>query len=731
MATVENALALTTQPMMQLPLPDLPVPKIITNIFYKIKNISRDVHNEDNSKFIEEYHNEDFSNTYNNTIYKSENKMNTTINENITQTMVNAIQLAEQSCGALKDRIEEVDGEQQKFNEALDEGSKKAESLGSKIKNSLGSIDWKKGIESFIKANDYYADIRTKVNFIQDGKANNDKLYDQIYKSASNARTSGADMADMVGKFNGSDFKSGESQVAFTELLSKGLQANGNADPAQYMDSLASAFESKSISGDVLGEMFKNIPQIEDTMTKTMGKSKAQLLELANSGQISAQAIKNAMFQSSDGINEKFKALPMTFSDITTVLKNTVTSQLYPVFEKFGQWLSSDQGVATIGLVTNVLSQLASIAGWLAEKVLSIAGFFANNWAIIAPIIMGIVGALAFYNTVQAISSLLTTISSSSVGTFIKNLFAQKLATDTAAVAQGGLNMALLSCPITWIVLAIIALVAIIYAVVAAINKFTGSTISATGIIAGAFMVLLAVIGNILITIVNFFIDKFALVWDFIAIFVEFFANVFSDPVGSIMHLFANLATWILDKLGVVANGIDTLFGTSFGETIEGWKKNINDFADEAFGEQKIKIDRFDADKYKRERFDYSDAYGKGYAWGEEKEEMFKNNPLFNAEPLSMDTDQYLDQINDNTKGTEGNTNRVADSVDLSNESIAYMRDLAEQEVINRFTTSEIKVDMSNQFGDIKETVDVNGVISYLETELNERLVSNVEGVCD
>lgn len=646
----------------------------------------------------------------------------------IEQAMTSTILIAEETFNRVTESIEKAEEHQEKLNDLVDESKEKVDSLGSRFKEALGKVDWKKGLQTFMDTADYFSDIRTKVSFISDGK-DSEQVSQMLYNSAGRTRKSSSDMAELVSLFNGGNFSNAEEQIGFTELLAKALESNGNSDPSEKMNAIASAMDSGQISGDLVSTLIKDIPEIGNAMSSTLGVSTQDLMGMADVGEISAQALKNAMFQSSGAIEEKFSQLPITFTQIASIFRNTVEKQIYPAFAKFGEWMNSEQGASTISTIASLLGQVAMLVGWVAEKALAVAGFFANNWQVIAPIILGVATALGLYNMYTMISGLMAKISEQSLWGLVKGLFMQKTATEASAAAQTGLNAALFSCPITWIVLAIIALVAVVYSVVAAINKFTGSTISATGVIVGSFMFLLAVIGNILIAIVNFFIDRFAFIWNYIAIFVEFFGNVFNDPVGAIMHLFSNLACHVLDAIGLITNAIDTIFKTNFGDTIDKWKKDIKSTTDDLYGEQEFKVKRLDSDNFKFDSFDYGDAYNKGYEMGEGIDEKFKESGLFGNSTSSADYEKYLEGIDKNTYGTEGNTARMTDSLDLSNESIAYIRDLAEQEVVNRFTTSEIKVEMSNQFGDIKETVDLDSMVQHLETRLNESLATNVEGV--
>lgn len=137
-----------------------------------------------------------------------------------------------------------------------------------------------------------------------------------------------------------------------------------------------------------------------------------------------------------------------------------------------------------------------------------------------------------------------------------------------AATAQYGLNGAMYACPIVWIIILIIALIAIIMTLCNWIAQATGAANSGIGIIVGVLAVAVAFIGNLFVTLINLIIDIIGIVWNHIANFAEFFANVFNDPVGSIVRLFAGMADTVLGILEGIASAIDTLFGSNLADAV-------------------------------------------------------------------------------------------------------------------------------------------------------------------
>ena len=87
----------------------------------------------------------------------------------------------------------------------------------------------------------------------------------------------------------------------------------------------------------------------------------------------------------------------------------------------------------------------------------------------------------------------------------------------------------------------------------------------------------------------------------------------------------------------------------------------------------------------------------------------------------------YGDTLDD----ISGDTSSLADSTDKTTEELAYLRDIAEQEAINRFTTAEVKIDMTGMTNRIDGSLDIDGVVDELTTGFVDALTTAAEGVHD
>ena len=420
-------------------------------------------------------------------------------------------------------------------------------------------------------------------------------------------------------------------------------------------------------------------------------------------------------------------------------LREVVGNKLYPAVIRVVDAINSrwPKIENVVGGVTQAVGTLIGILGVMLDFGINVADVFVSNWSWIAPIILGVAGAylvlhgaIGAYNTVQAISKSLKAWAAFQEKAHAAAIMLSTGATFSATAAQYGLNAALYACPLVWIVVLIIALVALFYAAVAAVNKFAGTSVSATGIICGAFMAALAFVGNIFVVAGNLIIDVFVLIYNLIATVANFIGNVFVDPVGAVCRLFFDLADTVLSVLQSLASAIDTIFSSNLSGAIQGWRDSLGGWVDETFGKGTEVMAKLNADDLHLGRFEYGAAFDLGYNFGEGVEN--KVSGLFDASALdsmgAFDLGNTLDGIYGNTGDTANNTAATADALDIAEEDLAYLRDIAEREAINRFTTAEIRVEQQNT-NYISQDTDLDGIMDAWANDFAEKLDVSEEGV--
>ncbi|WIV11375.1 tape measure protein [Proteiniborus sp. MB09-C3] len=589
---------------------------------------------------------------------------------------------------------------------------------------------------------DGFMNTNARLGSINDGLQTQAELQDKVFAAANRSRGAYVNMASAISEMGilaEDAFSSNDELIAFMELAQKSFKIS-DASPTEQssaLSQLTQAMSTGAFQGDGFSSILDNAPVIAEAIAKYTGLSKDELKSMSVDGLITSDIIKNAMFAMSKDINGRFEDVSITFADIWNRIKNGGLKAFRPIIEEVNKLIETEGFENFVnGLITG-FNRVSQVAGFLINIISSIGSFFTNNWSIIEPLLWGIIGALVVYNATSGIAYLNT----------LKMLGAKmlKVAADWLEYAaifalilvQDGLNAALAACPITWIIIAVIALIAIFYAAVAAVNKFAGTSISATGIIAGAFMVALAFVGNLFVGLWNLIADLIVNIWNGYANVAEFLANVFNDPIGSIVRLFAGMADTVLGILEGIASVIDTLFGSNLASSISGWRSGLQGIVDNLVGEAEIKVPRMDSSSMHLDRFEYGTAWDIGYSAGESFQNKFSFNNLFDgiSDLGTIDNNLYdnisdLDTIdNNNPLIVEGTGNNKAVEVDMSDEDLKYLRDIAEREYINKFSAATLAPNIQVTFGDVHENADADKVAGRIRKILQEEIATAAEGV--
>lgn len=633
--------------------------------------------------------------------------------------------------------IREADVAQQMFNKDIMGAQNAAGGLQNKLIEIVASMATLVGLKKVIGLADEMVQITARLNLMNDGLQTTAELQNMIFQSAERSRGSYATTADVVAKLGqrASDaFESNEEVILFAENLNKLFVIAGASqqEVASASLQLTQALGSGVLRGEELNAVFEAAPNVIRTIADYLDVPIGQIRNMAAEGKISASIVKNALLSATGTINEQFESIPMTFAQVMNSVKNRALKSFEPVLAKISEIAQTKQFQQLIDNVTGALAIFASVALNVFNLISSGLSFIADHWSMISPLVWGAVGALIAYNSTAIITKGIMIAQSIAAGIKSVAMGVDAAATTMATIAQQGLNAALAACPLNWIIMLVIALIAIFYAAVAAVNHFAGTSVSATGIIVGAFMAAIAFIGNLFISVANLSIDIIAVIWNAIATFAEFIANVFVDPLGSVVRLFAGMADTVLGILETIARVIDTIFGSELAKTVSGWRTGLEDIVVDLVGKAKIEIPRADTSKLHLERFEYGEAWNVGYKIGETFEENFDINKLLGGAFGELDAYDFatnLEDIYNDIANTAENTAKMANAMEASEEDLRYLRDLAEQEVINRFTTAEIKVDLGGVVNQVDKDVDLDGMVEYLEEKLYETMRVAAEGV--
>ncbi|MBA9087470.1 tape measure domain-containing protein [Fontibacillus solani] len=634
---------------------------------------------------------------------------------------------------------------QGQFNQKVEEGTSAANGLQSKVIGLVAAYATLQSVTKTLNISDQMSQTTARLNLMNDGLQTTEQLQDMIFLSAERSRASYADTADIVAKLGqraGEAFSSNVETIAFAENLNKMFVIAGASqmEMASASLQLTQALGSGVLRGEELNAVFEAAPNVIQTIADYLDVPIGKIREMASDGQITAEIVKNALLSATDEVNKQFESMPMTFEQIWNSIGNNALMAFEPVLSRLSEIANSDNFQVMVAGITNSLVFISGLVLEIFNLIATVSSFMVDNWSLLEPIIWGVGAALALYtlalmtyNGIQAVTNMLQGIAALRASVQAAALMMQTGATFAATAAQHGFNAALLASPITWIVLGIIAIIAAIYLAVAAFNKFAGTSVSATGIIFGAFTVLGAFLWNLFLGLLDLVLGVInALINPFIKI-ANFIGNVFTSPVSSIIYLFQGMADGVLATLEKIASAMDFIFGSNMADTVAGWRVGLKDLADEAVKEyapdenyQNV-IDELDlsAESLGLERWDYGDAWDVGYSAGEGVEDSIKNfdpSSLFGGgsipDPSEYASSYDASSVPANVADTAENTGKIKDSVDISQEDLKYMRDLAEMEVVNRFTTAEIRVDMTNN-NNVSSNMDLDGVIDYLGEGIN------------
>lgn len=641
--------------------------------------------------------------------------------------------------------------EQGKFNREIEEGTQQANDLVDTIKDAVLAYVSIQSIGKVLNISDELVQTTARIDLMNDGLQTTDELVGMIYAAAQDSRGSFNDMADVVARFgnNAKDaFGSSAEVVAFADLVQKQMTIAGasTSEASNAMLQLSQGLASGTLRGDELNSIFEQAPNLIQNIADYLGVPIGQIREMASEGELTADIVKNAIFASADDINARFEAMPMTFGQLWQAFQNDALMAFQPVLQRLNEFANSEAFQIFVNNAVESMAALANIILNIFDMIGMVGGFIADNWSIISPIIYGVIAALAVYGAYLAITKGLELASIAVKGALAVAEFihcaavaASTGATIAATAAQMGLNGAMYACPIVWIIILIIGLITLLVMLCNWIAEVTGAANSGIGIIVGVLAVAAAFIGNLFVALINMVIDIFIILWNFIAAFVNFFGNVFTDPVGAIARLFFDLVDCILGLLQTLAGAIDAIFGSNLAGAVQGWRDDLGGWVDDTFGQGEEIMAKVSGEDWHVDRFEYGEAWDAGVAVGDgitdavsnfSLSDLFGSTDVPNPEDYDFNNAIANSGIGNNLDSIAGDTGNISDALDITEEDLKYLRDIAEQEAVNRFTTAEIKVDMTNH-NNINNGMDLDGVVSGLTDGVNEAIETMAEGVHD
>ena len=556
------------------------------------------------------------------------------------------------------------------------------------------------GINGFMKQADEAAMINSRIGMMNDGLLEHHELQKNILKMANDTRTGYAETVDLMSKLTMSGvFDSTQDVASITESINKAIRIGGGTDEMNKsaMLQLSQALGSGVLQGDELRSLSENAPYMMKVLADGLGVARGELKQMGADSELTTDVVIKAFENQRDVINSTFENIPQTWGDVTTKLGNSwtnfmqhlvredgtgVLNPLINQFYAFAEWLDTTNGQAFLFGIASVIEWMSLLLQGLGSVVGWVANFFIDNWATIKGMLIGV-------------GVILTSIFIPKLWAMIPPLLAMIPTLWSAVpplIAQAGAWLA-----INWPILLIIGVIGLFMGLLYNLGITVDQVV---GFITGLFFGFGAFVYNL-----------FAELWNYITTWLEFFANVWVDPIGSVVRLFTNMADVVLGILETIANAMDALFNSNMADVVNGWRSNMQGWVDDTFGEQKVKLNRM-------EKIDVADNFNKGYDFGVD----LSNGATQIFEDLTTSMDSM---------GFEGghidSVGSIEDTVDVSNEDLEIMRELAEMKSIQNFVTLNPKVNIKT--GPVSKDVDIDEIVRRIEKSIEEEMEASTKEV--
>lgn len=542
------------------------------------------------------------------------------------------------------------------------------------------------GINGFMKQADEAAMINSRIGMMNDGLLEHHELQKNILKMANDTRTGYAETVDLMSKLTMSGaFDSTQDVAGITESINKAIRIGGGTDEMNKsaMLQLSQALGSGVLQGDELRSLSENAPYMMKVLADGLGVARGELKQMGADSELTTDVVIQAFENQRDVINSTFENIPRTWGDVTTKLGNSwtnfmqhliredgtgVLNPLINQFYAFAEWLDTPQGMSFLLTIATVIEWITNGLVFMGDVVGTVASLFIENWDFISMMLLGVSAVLA--------------------GALIPKLWAMVPPLIAQASAWIVMNY-----PLLMTIGSVILFMTMLHSMGVTTEQIIGTV---TGIFFGLYAFLYNLVADI---------------WNLFAVFGEFLGNFCNDPLAATVRLFIGFADTILGILESIANAMDALFGSSMADTLAGWRSNMQSWADDTFGEQQVTIQRM-------EKLDVADNFNKGYDFGVD---------------LSNGATQIFEDLTTsmNSMGFEGghidSVGSIEDTVDVSNEDLEIMRELAEMESIQNFVALNPKVNIKT--GPVSKDVDIDEIVRRIEKSIEEEMEASTKEV--
>ncbi len=575
-----------------------------------------------------------------------------------------------------------------------------ADGLLSVLKKGAMAIGGAAGIKKVFDLSDTLTSTTARLEMMNDGMQKTSELSKKIFQSAQRSRGEYQATADAVAKLGtmaGDAFSSNDEVIGFVEQLNKKFTIAGTSSAGKdaAMLQLTQAMGSGVLRGEEFNSILEQAPNIIQTIAEEMGVPKGQLKDMAAQGLVTADIVKNAILGAAGETDAAFESMPKTMEQSWTSFKNQALMSFQPVLEKINEMVNSETFQTAIDDVANALAVGADIALNMLNVLGGAISFVSDNWASFAPIILGVAAALLVAKAVQAIY-----------------------------------NFTLAACPVTWIVIAIITLIAAIYSVCQSIAKFTGIANSGFGVICGGVMVVIGFFKNLGLAVANIALG----IWEALCACCENIWAVFHNVFCDLQYLWYGFLKVVMDVVKGVCDVLNFIPFVNIDTS--GLESASRDYANKQAEAQNNKTaykDVGEAFNKGASTFDafsdgwVEDAFQSGAAWGDGVVDGI--NSMLDGFSNDVDTSALTGDVKNAPAGTADDPihTEVDNDINIADEDLQLMRDVAEARYVQNFVTLTPTVQVSGNT--INEKVDVDYVVDEIENRLANEIAASAEGV--
>lgn len=584
--------------------------------------------------------------------------------------------------------------EQGRFNQQIRDGTTASNGLLNSIKKMAGVYLSIRTVGEILNISDELTQTTARLNLMNNAFAESgmeqQELIDTIYRSAQDARASYSDMASVVARFgnNARDaFGSSAEVVDFANLIQKEMKIAGatTEESSAAMLQLSQALGSGVLRGDELNSIFEQAPNLIQDIADYMDVPIGQIREMAKEGELTADIVKSAVFAATDEINAKFEEIPMTWGDIWTSMKNAALMAFQPVLQKIND-IANNQGfqylknefVTAIAVIAYAILAIFEFVGQITESATEdIGGTSFSVVAFIVGCIFYLMGAIA------------------NAGAFLDNVF-----------------------------LGIMNVVDVV--VSSSVNAFTNFGLLVGNIALGIWGVIKAVAENIAIAFENAINSSKAIFYGLAAVAFDVISKI-AEALNKLPFIEFDVAGLDAKAAEYAAKSVEAANDISDYTSIsDAWNKGFNTYGYLDTGSLSDITDAWNKGFNTYDYLNLDEEFDRGTEWVEGLKEKFANqgNDYTNAGGYG----DSMANIANNTGSTADNTADIADALEITEEDLKYLRDIAEREVIDRTVLKSVTIDMSGMTNKVENKQDLDGIGAYLAKSLRQQMEVSMEG---